>query len=91
MECEVKSISSKQPLQFSKRILFLSVDETNFSWMNVSAYLRSTSVYLKIIGTDNLNATSEYWPDIYYCGCSNKSECDYSLIIQDGPVDGSGR
>ncbi|XP_053372837.1 uncharacterized protein LOC123559410 [Mercenaria mercenaria] len=61
---------------------------TSFS-LNVSGVLRKLPAYLNITAKDNMNATSEYRPDIYYCGCMKESQCDYSLIVQDGPVGGS--
>ena len=39
---------------------------------------------------DSQNATTEVTPNIYYCPCQMSDQCDYSSIVDDGPVGGSG-
>lgn len=46
------------------------------------------SVTLEFVAEDSMNATSVYAPSIYYCGCAQISECDYSSISEDGATDG---
>lgn len=67
----------------------LILDNDAIHW-NVSTNLRHSPVALVITATGERNATSEYRPRIYYCGCQKESECDYSLIQEDAPVYGSG-
>lgn len=43
---------------------------------------------LEFVAEDSMNATSVYAPSIYYCGCAQISECDYSSISEDGATDG---
>lgn len=46
------------------------------------------SVTVEFMALDSMNATSVYAPSIYYCGCAQTLQCDYSSISEDGATDG---
>ncbi|KAL4228457.1 hypothetical protein ACF0H5_011504 [Mactra antiquata] len=54
--------------------------------LNVTKDLRNKTMTLTLTATDNMNSTSIYTPNIFYCGCQQKEQCDFSFTSIDGPV-----
>ena len=73
-------------------VISFTVDETTwtFEWNVTKDYFNESEAvpFVTLTATDTMNASTEYRPTIYYCNCTDPTQCIYDLGNSDENVSG---